>query len=387
MAASNSTELSKYRDRYGDILGEPMRMLPPILGYEKAAPVSLEEAVKRLDGFVRCINQYVRRAKDRSSNPANGLSVDESAAIRLYTMEWTTDDGDSLYKALNNDLRQENRDDLKKWFPYLRLLMTGLCKLPPVSCDAFRGVKLDLSKNYEVDSTIIWWAFSSCSKIQSTLQSENFFGKSGPRTLFKIDCVSARDIKQHSEYPHEEEVLLVPARQFTVKSKTHQPDGVIVIVLDEFSPQRELIKFPDGLSIYSTLSPSSNLDINMDDILRNVQKGKPVQIQGQRIDEDAVKKIIKALINNCSPTLIITGAHLSENTMKSLAKSLRECTRLKNLDLSNNQLSTKDLHSLFVNLSSNEQIEVQEEGCFGVIKIKVIEDVVYYLDSILFRYG
>ena len=51
------------------------------------------------------------------------------AAIALYTMEWTPF-YESIYHLLNTNLRDENRDALKPWFLYLKLLITALQRLP-----------------------------------------------------------------------------------------------------------------------------------------------------------------------------------------------------------------------------------------------------------------
>ncbi|CAF5133328.1 unnamed protein product, partial [Rotaria sp. Silwood1] len=65
------------------------------------------------------------------SEPPNQLTVDESAAIRLYTIEWE-EPHQSLYSMLNYTLKMASRENLRPYFRYLKLLLTALVKLPCV---------------------------------------------------------------------------------------------------------------------------------------------------------------------------------------------------------------------------------------------------------------
>jgi hypothetical protein len=46
------------------------------------------------------------------------------------------------------------------------------------------------------------------------LNNEDFFGSSGTRTLFTIECQSGKDIQQHFYFKAENEILLPAAREF-----------------------------------------------------------------------------------------------------------------------------------------------------------------------------
>ncbi len=74
-----------------------------------------------------------------SQNPSDGLTQDESGAIYLYTMQFH--DEPSLYILLNKSLRAENREQLKPWFPFLKLFVTALHKLPSQNKTVWRGVR------------------------------------------------------------------------------------------------------------------------------------------------------------------------------------------------------------------------------------------------------
>ncbi|CAF0813250.1 unnamed protein product [Adineta steineri] len=218
-------------------------MLLPIHGVEKMAVVSLEEAIIPLISLVPDIEQMVWIVKQNCMEPKNGLTSDESASIMIYTMEWESYDK-SFYYILNNVLRKSDRTQLKPWFLYLRLIINALQKLPPEGHVLYRGVKLDLSNQYKRGNTIVWWGFSSCTLSIETLENENFLGKNGTRTFFSIECNTGKNIRAHSFYEKEDEVLLLPARQFEVMGCLDQGHGLHIIQLKEIQPKFPLIQLP-----------------------------------------------------------------------------------------------------------------------------------------------
>src|SRR5689334_7329557 len=110
---------------------ERLNTLTPLRGYAMQPYLSIEDAVKPLHKLVDDINSRVWTATNRCKDLSDILTHDESAAIVLYTIEW--DPGHtSLYSVLNETLRLEDRDKLVPWFPYLKLLLSGLFKLPSV---------------------------------------------------------------------------------------------------------------------------------------------------------------------------------------------------------------------------------------------------------------
>ena len=128
-----------------DILEEPDDFLVPISGYEHMPLVELETAVEKLVDFLPSIQIYAYVAKQRCQQPTDGLTQDESAAIMLYTMGWQPHD-QCLHFVLNTTLRSSDRIKLKPWYLYLRLLLNGLFRLPPMCGTVYRYAKLDLSK-------------------------------------------------------------------------------------------------------------------------------------------------------------------------------------------------------------------------------------------------
>ncbi|CAF1599563.1 unnamed protein product, partial [Rotaria magnacalcarata] len=227
--------------RITDVAQETLKFLAPIGGYSKMPLVSLEQAIEPLVPILPDVQSHAYVAKKNCKKPADKLTQDESASIMLYTMGWEPSE-ECLYVVLNNTLRATNRQQkLKPWYLYLRLFLNALFRLPLVPITAYRGVKLDLSNLYIEGETIVWWGFSSCTTSVGVLQSDLFLGKTGSRTMFTLQCKSARDIRKHSFYPVEDEVLLMAATQFKVLGSLGQ-GNLHIIQLEETSPPFPLLQ-------------------------------------------------------------------------------------------------------------------------------------------------
>ena len=233
--SDNADEL-EHNQRISDFDQNPCEYLLPIKGYEKKPVVSLEEAIEPIVVYVPEVKRMAHLAKCRCKKPpADGLSVDESASIMLYSMDWQPKE-ECLYHVLNATLRSEDREKLVPWFLYLKLILTALDRLPLTHRSVYRGIKLDLTKDYSKGSRVIWWGFTSCTSTIAVLSNKDFMGSSGTRTFFTIECTSGKDISQHSYYANEEEILLPPGREFQVSACLDQSGGLYIVQLKEVQP-------------------------------------------------------------------------------------------------------------------------------------------------------
>ncbi|CAF4056490.1 unnamed protein product, partial [Rotaria sp. Silwood1] len=84
--------------------------LSPIEGFDEQPLMPLEDAVKPLMDIVPDLDTYVKKAKDNFESKTDDLTVDELAAIWLYTKSWINKD-ESIYMQLNRTLRAAVRED------------------------------------------------------------------------------------------------------------------------------------------------------------------------------------------------------------------------------------------------------------------------------------
>ncbi|CAF3124152.1 unnamed protein product [Rotaria sp. Silwood2] len=240
-------------------------MLSPIKGYEIMPLVPLEKAVSDISNVFDDIEDYVYVAKENCKQPANGLSQDESASIHLYTMEFGIEP--SLYKSLNEALRAENRRKLTPWFPFLKLFLTALYKLPSCAQTIWRGIRdVNLSPEYPIGKKIVWWGVSSCTRSIDILESHQFLGKHGTRTLFSIECKHGKSVESHSYFKNaEHEIILKPGSYFEVIGQLSPAVGLYIIHLKEIDPPIAFVK-PPFANFFSTSKPIENANI-----------GKPIQ--------------------------------------------------------------------------------------------------------------
>ena len=245
--------------RFSDVAGELMRPLPPLRGFEDEPLVSFEEATKPLIGLVQEIEHMVYNIQRSKVQSKNGLTIDESSSIALYSMEWSPREK-SFYMNLNKTLRDPKRESLlPPWLKFLRLFFTGLSKLPSTGHRTiFRGVQLDLRSQYEEGEPVVWWGFSSCTTAVRVLENEQFFGKSGTRTLFAIECDTGKNIREHSFYPDEDEILLLPGREFQVMGSLDMGNQLTMIQLKEVVP-----RFPHIAFLPVSSSPASISTVNV----------------------------------------------------------------------------------------------------------------------------
>jgi hypothetical protein len=225
--------------RFIDGGDEPTKTLTPIKGYEKKDLVSLEKAVNEIEPSVHDLNSMVWTAMRNSRNPPDNLTPDESASIHLYTLEWPQNNQSICY-LLNEKLRSEKRHDLKTWFSYLKLFLTALHKLPSLKKTIWRGIRGNVSDYYQDD--FIWWGVSSCTEKMSIV--ENFIGRSCVRTVFMIECINGKEIKSHSFYKSENEILLMPGTYLRFIDKWNPAENLYMIHLQEEIPPCELVAPP-----------------------------------------------------------------------------------------------------------------------------------------------
>lgn len=225
----------------------------PIEGFADLPILPLELAVEPLIPHLPSIQTYVRQAKDKCLHPAHHLTCDQSASIMLCTMRWQPIE-QCLSYVLNKILRSTDREKLKPWFSYLKLLFTALDRIPSFHRTVYRGIQSNVSRQYVKDQTIIWWDFSLCTTTIDRLYSEKYLNRKHSRTILTIECYSSKDISQHTYDPSMEFILLLPATQLRVIRCVQQKPNIHWIRLTEIRSPFVLLQ---SISEYLPVSTSS----------------------------------------------------------------------------------------------------------------------------------
>jgi len=176
-------------------------------------PKTLLEGTKGIcpPGKVKeCTMKGGKMAKAKAGRPLQAMDPDLYGAILLYT-------SNAIYKQLNKALRDEDREQVQRYFPYLRMFFEACERLEKKERTLWRGVSVDLYSSYKVGAIIIWWGVSSCTSDEAVAQ--NFMEGCGDgATLLTIETKTACDIQQVSFYGNEAESLLMPGTKLEVLS-------------------------------------------------------------------------------------------------------------------------------------------------------------------------
>lgn len=222
----NKEERISYH-RFTDIdLSSDPNAIISIDEYINVPSVTIEEAIGKLTNVVPRIKENLEMVKRNLVEPKDDLTRDESASIRLYTYD-VPPTPDSLCMILNKALRSRDKEKLHMWSPFLKLMFTGLKKLPNREYCIYRGIRERHEKSLKGQS-IVWNEFSSCTLSHNVLERLRFFGDEGSRTLFEIVCLTGKNIKNHSYEPNDQEVILLPGTQFTVVEELKKGDLTVV---------------------------------------------------------------------------------------------------------------------------------------------------------------
>ena len=208
---------------FDELIGEEDNAETPLCGLlEEACPTTLA-ASKPTGASGADMKSAVKKGEDclkKQKLAKDLLGIAEAAspkelygAVLLYT-------SNCIYRELNKALRDMDRRAVKsRYFSYLRLLfesfnfLKGVTKSKPT--ELWRGVGVDLSKDYKVGQTITWWGVSSCTSDEDV--ARNFAGGcAGDSTLLTIRTTSGVDISEISFYQDEKETLLAPGTQLKV---------------------------------------------------------------------------------------------------------------------------------------------------------------------------
>ena len=167
------------------------------------------------------------------------LGQNEALAVVAYTYDLnfsSEEDGeDNLYAVLNDTLRKRSGTVMRALKPYLTYLMRGLMALPGVQTTCFRGVPPDcldaVQAKYVLGTDVHWSAFTSCTPMLETAKQ---FAQTAGGVIFRMQMLSARDVRAYSAFPQEQELLLSPNVKLVVTASCRlEADGYYYVDLLE----------------------------------------------------------------------------------------------------------------------------------------------------------
>ncbi|CAF4093100.1 unnamed protein product [Rotaria magnacalcarata] len=363
MAAGSSPNTS-VSGRFLDADKERLILSLPLDGYAKKPLVTLEEAVIPLAKIIDNVESRVWVSMERSKSPADNLEQNESAAIRLYTIEWS-EENQSLYNVLNETLRLEDRKKLIPWFSYLKLILTALFKLAWFRGTVWRGVKTDLYNLYEVGSHITWWAFSSCSQSREIAETQ-FLDSSRASTLFQIECLNGKSIQRHSLYKDENEILLLPCSYFEVVKKVKIiKNGLCIIYLRELIPPFKLLEppFPINENSSEPMTATNNkntpiLAVHFMFIFIDTQMLKMLDLAGNQLGAIGAQHVADNLMNKMQTltTLNLADNQIGDTGAQCLSNAFLRNQTMIVLILKNNGIGDQGAKSLAEVLQNNKTL-------------------------------
>lgn len=223
-----------------------------INGYENESSVSLEEALKPLQGQIPGLLMQIKDAKSKCHYPSeHHLTRDESAALYLYTMQ--RNDLDSLYHHLQRAWQSGRRSSLRPWFKYLKLLRSALDKLPNAKTEVWQGMVYDAewAKTLQSNAVPLYTCMGTCSPSLSHLRDDLQRRSDDKLILIGYESIHGKDITGYSAR-HEKEVMMWPGIRLK-KVEDKDSDSHISLIL-HFSGKSS--KYYELVSQESALIPS-----------------------------------------------------------------------------------------------------------------------------------
>ena len=227
----------------------PRRRSRRCSGIELAPVLALRRAVLPLQKIVPGVRELAAAALAFAANKllldvdAHGLTENEVAAINLLTLN------SPFRHTLDAMMRANDNKDVEPFFPYLRLVLSALMKLPDYAKSVFcvmEGGRGASERDYEV-GTEFYWPHVARGHTELLHAVEAVLGASRrsrsrgpPPMLFCVEGGTARDVRAYSSlYDNEEIIVLLPGAQFAVSSRIAMapvaPAGITLITVRELS--------------------------------------------------------------------------------------------------------------------------------------------------------
>ncbi len=199
-----------------------------IEGYEKEPLVSLEEALKPFHGQINNLSHFIQEAKTKCRYPSkHKLTHDESAAIYIYSMKWSKI---CVFDHLQHAWKTEQKSELKPWFKYLKLLKTGLNKLPDAMGEIWQATPFNENQKTLLTSDSKPLYVSMGSALPSEKDVKGHLGKDSTGRMIFVSYAFVNG-KVLNGYTADDwkEVLVWPGSKLGKAEFKETPDGILFV--------------------------------------------------------------------------------------------------------------------------------------------------------------
>jgi hypothetical protein len=223
----------------------------------------------------------------------------------------------------------------------------------------------------------VWWSFSSCTQSLAVLESDLFLGKHGSRTLFNVECDNGKMIRSHSYIDVEDEILLLPATQFEVKSKLNPSTDLHLIHLKQVDPPFSLI---EPTSITPTVQSTPQVKKNPQRIAQYVLNDKVNFCEQRLIDKDIRIVVQQAIIDKQCSILYLTNNTITDEGAQHLGNVVQSNTSLKPLSMEKNRISGVGVRWIAQALHTNSNSTLTE---INLGRNRITDEGVRFLAEVL----
>lgn len=195
-----------------------------IQGYENEPLVPLKEALAPFDGQIENLQRYIKEAQVKCYYPPSSkLTLDESAAIYIYTMKWNAG---CLSDHLQDAWKSQDPSKLRPWFRYLKLFKSAYDKLSDTKVEVWQGQSLDkdihIREILNSKTSSIYTGMGSCSLLMDVVDEHLDDHGQRKKLLVGFYCAGGKSTALYG-VRNSGEVLLWPGVKIAVSGR-YPPD-------------------------------------------------------------------------------------------------------------------------------------------------------------------
>lgn len=180
---------------------------PSVNGETKGQMLPLADVLRSVSSRTDQLRELIRLAITKCHFPSeHHLTLDESAAIYLFTMKW---EKDSFYELLQRDLQSNDSSLVQSWSPYLQFFHSAVLKLPNTRVKVWSRTTEDFCETLTIDNELVWSQPTLCSSSMEIIKDSR---------LCTIDTIYGKDISIYSHIPNRKDIILCAGTRLKVVS-------------------------------------------------------------------------------------------------------------------------------------------------------------------------